>query len=53
MRMFLVNECKLTIKTGIILYKTDILGVFYGLFENVKDSKMPILLTKRQEINGY
>ncbi|MDR1897971.1 MAG: hypothetical protein LBR10_14395 [Prevotellaceae bacterium] len=37
--MFLVNECKSTPETGIILYKTAFFGLFYGYFENVKDSE--------------
>ncbi|MDR1980914.1 MAG: hypothetical protein LBQ39_04735 [Tannerellaceae bacterium] len=44
--MFLVNECKSTPKTGIILYKTPIFGLFYAHFENVKDSEIPLLLDK-------
>jgi hypothetical protein len=51
--MFLVNECKSTSKTGIILYKTTILGVFYGLFENVKDSEMGFYLTYSQKFNDH
>jgi hypothetical protein len=36
--VFLVNECKSASEIGIILYKTAIFGLFFGLFWNVKDS---------------
>jgi hypothetical protein len=52
MSMFLVNECKSTPETGIILYKWAILGVFFGLFENVKDSGMGVLVDIMSEFNG-
>jgi hypothetical protein len=53
MLMFLVNECKSPLKTGIILYKTPILATFYAHFENVKDSITALLLDKMIEFNYH